>query len=364
MTSENKINILFAGGGTGGHLFPAMAVAEKMQEIEPRINPIFIGTENRIESRKVPEAGYEYYSMPVEGFPGLNSRAIKWPMSFHKSYQIAKKIIKQKNIKALVCAGAYISVPPGLAASRTRTPIFLMESNFNLGKANKFLVSRAKNIFITYNDTLKYLQESQKSKVIISGNPVRNEILNLANKDQALKKFGLNPDKSTLLIIGGSLGARSINKVVSDNLEKFGKLENQIIWQTGSNFPVPTNIPKNVHIYEFIDDMASAYSASDSVVSRSGATACAEIIALAIPSILVPMPSASNNEQKLNAEFYDKQKATKIIYDEDLEQDFWSSLIWLLSDKVGRKSMSENCKKLGTQNASEIIAKHILVDIL
>ncbi len=360
MKDYNNINILFAAGGTGGHLFPAMAVAQKMIEIEPRVNPIFIGTRNRIESKKVPEAGYEYHSMPVSGFAGLNTRMIKWSLSLAQSYLIAKGVIKQNNIKALLCAGAYISVPPGLAASRAKVPLYLMESNFNLGKANKFLLSRATNIFTTYQDTLEYLPESQRRKAVISGNPIRKQILNLRSKESSLKKFNLVGGKQTVLIIGGSLGAGSINKVVLDNIERFATLDLQLIWQTGSNFTMPKNIPKNVHIYEFIEDMASAYSASDLVVSRSGATACAEVISCGIPSLLVPMPGASNNEQKLNAEFYDKQEAAKIIYDEDLDKSFWHQISRLASDTVSRQDMRDKCRRLGHQKASGIVAEYVL----
>lgn len=353
-------NILIAAGGTGGHLFPALAVGKQL-ESQFNCKLFFIGTPNRIESKLIPEMGYSFTPTPIRAFPGANFKAIKWVLDFFKSKQIAKELIKKNKIDAIICAGAYLCVPPALAAHSQNIPIFLMESNVNLGKANKMLLSKANKIFTSWDETAKYIQN--KDKILLTGNPVRSEILNLPSKSESLKLWGLE-DKFTILIMGGSLGAKSINKAVAENLSYFSNLDANIIWQTGNeknleSIDLPSELPKNIRKVEFISNMASVYSISDLIVSRSGATAVTEISVCGKPSILIPMGGAANNEQYLNAKFLYDRNATILLNDGELSQKLISNLNELLNNETKRNELSKSIVNLAKANATETIANYI-----
>lgn len=361
MTKEmsNK-NILIAAGGTGGHLFPALAVAKYLEK-NYNCNLFFIGTSYRIESKKIPEMGYHFTPTPINAFPGKSLKSFKWVLDFMKSKSIAKKLINEKKIDALICAGAYLCVPPGLAAASENVPIFLMESNVNLGKANKILLNKSEKIFTSWDKTETYI--SDKTKVILAGNPVREEILNLPNKQNSLKKWNLK-DRLTILIMGGSLGAKSINKVVVDNLIELEKLDVNIIWQTGGEknlegMNVPSNLPENITKTDFIDDMASVYAISDLIVSRSGATAVTEISATGKASILVPMKGAANNEQHLNAKYLDDNNAAILILDTEIESKLIPNLLDLINNENKRVELSKNVSKIAKRDTTQKIAEYI-----
>lgn len=357
-------NILIAAGGTGGHLFPALAVGK---ELEKKYNAklFFIGTSYRIESIKIPEMNYPFFPTPINAFPGKNVKAIKWLVEFFQSVAIAKKVIKENKIDALICAGAYLCVPPAFAASKSKVPIFLMESNVNLGKANKMLLSRACKIFTSWEETSSYIPN--KNKIILSGNPVRETILNLPDKASSLKKYGLE-DKLTILIMGGSLGAKSINKAIANSLDKLKQENVNIIWQTGGSknlegINLSSDIPSNIKIIDFIDDMASVYSFVDIIVSRSGATAVSEISSVAKASILVPMGSAANNEQYLNAKNLEDRDAAILINDNNLENELFSAIKELINNETKRNQLSSNVGSFSKKNASATIADFIINNI-
>lgn len=359
-----KKNILIAAGGTGGHLFPALAVGQEIEDItNGDVKLIFIGTESRIESKKIPELGYDYYSMPITGFPGMNPKIFAYPYKLFKSVGIAKRIIKKNNIDALICAGAYISVPPGLAASNLNVPIFLMESNINLGKANKMLSSRAHTIFTSYDKTKDYLDTAFASKAINYGNPVRRIILEDYDKKEAYEYFGLAPNKKTVLIMGGSLGASSINKVIEKEIKYFESSDAQFIWQTGSNYKVTSSIPGNVVVTEFINNMGRVYSIADIVVSRSGATAVSEICVKNKPSILIPMPGSSNNEQYLNAKNLSDNNAAELLLNDELNEKLILTLNSILQSEERQNELSAAISNYGDEDAARKIANKILESI-
>lgn len=353
-------NILIAAGGTGGHLFPALAVG-KMLEKKYGCCLYFIGTSYRIESKKIPELGYSYTPTPINAFPGANLKVFKWIFDFLKSQNIAKELLKSKKIDALICAGAYISVPPGLAASKLNVPIFLMESNVNLGKANKILLKKSAKIFTSWDKTERYIDE--KAKILLTGNPIREEILNLPNRESSLAKWNLS-DKFTLLIMGGSLGARSINKVISENLEKLSSLNINIIWQTGGSnnledIDLQSNLPDNIKVVDFIDDMASVYGVADLIVSRSGATAVTEISITGKASILIPMSSAANNEQFLNAKYLTESNAAIMVRDSEINSELFPIILDLIKNETKRIELSKNVIRIAKPNATEQIADYI-----
>ena len=362
MKNKNiKLNFLIAAGGTGGHLFPAMAVGEQLEKLtDNNINLFYIGTENRMESRIIPEKGYKYFSMPIHGFAGISLKSLKLPLSILKSVSIAKNIIKENNIDAVIVAGAYISYPPGLAAFKLKVPLFLMESNVNLGKSNKALSYKATKIFTSYKETEKYIHEDLKSNIYQFGNPLRESISQFPDKNEAVKKFYLDINKKTVLIMGGSLGAKSINIAIENNLGYISKSNWQFIWQTGKNYTIKSSLPANVYSCQFIEDMSSAYSAADLIISRSGATASAEICLVGKPSILIPLSSASNNEQYYNGKVIADNGGAFLIEDNKLGTDLIKKLDLLISDEKLRLKFSENAKKLANPNAASDIAKEIL----
>ena len=359
-----KKNILIAAGGTGGHLFPALAVGQEIEDItNGDVKLIFMGTESRIESRKIPELGYDYYSMPITGFPGMNPKVFSYPYKLFKSIGIAKRIIKKNNIDALICAGAYISVPPGLAASNLDIPIFLMESNINLGKANKMLSSKANLIFTSYERTTDYLDDTNAKKALNYGNPVRRIVLEDYNKEEAYEYFGLDPEKKTILIMGGSLGASAINKVIENEIKYFEASNAQFVWQTGSNYEVNVPIPDNVVVKQFINNMGRIYSISDIVVSRSGATAVSELCVKSKPSILIPMPGSSNNEQYLNAKNLSDNNAAILLLNDELEDKLVLTLNSLIQSEKRQEELKTAISRYGNEDAAKKIANKILETI-
>lgn len=358
----DELKILVAAGGTGGHLFPALAVVQQLEIIkELVIKVVFVGTKTRLESKIIPELGYRFYSMPIAGFNKIFSLdTLKMPYRIIKSIAICKKIIKEFKPDVVLCTGAYLSYPAGVAAYRMGIPLVLMESNINPGKTIKALSSKATKIITSFEETVNYFDSISKEKIICLGNPVRLELNNLPDKEISQKKFGLKPGLKTILIFGGSLGAYSINKTIQDNLEVLSKKDFQILWQTGKNFKINKQLPDNVKSLEFIKDMASAYSTADLVVSRSGATTISELANCGKPSILIPLATASNNEQELNARLFEHNRAAILMKNGEISEKLIETMINLINDDEELKTMSQNVKKFAKPNAAENISKIIL----
>lgn len=358
------MNILYAAGGTGGHLFPAISVAEKISELtDGKANHFFIGTEKRIESVKVPHLGYHYTATPIKPIPGKNFKILNWFVEFRKSISIAKKLIKTQNIDALICTGAYLSYPPALAAKSLKIPVYLMESNVNLGKANKMNSKFAKAIFTSWDKTKYYLGKT-KSEIILSGNPVRDSIYSNLSQEQAKEKLNFDPLKPLVLVIGGSLGAQKINDNIKQNLDFFKDKNISLLWQTGGSFDSQSNLNKDNDIKQvhFIDDMGTAYKAADLVVSRSGATALAEITNLGKASILIPLGTAANNEQFHNATQVVEKHAVLMVIEGQIDL-LPTKIEEYIFDTNKLETLSNNLKEFANPNSSEIIAKKIIRDI-
>jgi UDP-N-acetylglucosamine--N-acetylmuramyl-(pentapeptide) pyrophosphoryl-undecaprenol N-acetylglucosamine transferase len=357
-------HILFAAGGTGGHLFPAVAVAEALQELtDNKIKISFIGTKHRLEAKVIPELGYGFFEMPITGFTGINLEAMLLPIRIIRSIIKARAIIKIHKVDAVVCTGAYISYPPGMAAKQMKKKLYLMESNVNAGKALKMLADGATRIFTSFDKTADFFAENIRFKMINIGNPVRKYIHEKIDSSQAKKNYGLDESKPCLLIMGGSLGALSINQAVLDNLIYFNESGIEVIWQTGKKFTHSLKLPPNVHQHEFIDNMAEAYAAADFVLCRSGATTISELTITGKPAILVPLPSASNQEQRHNAEFLVENNAGIILDNSEVNTKMKEVLEDLKNNPEKLKSMSENLLKLGKPNAAIEIATKILAEL-
>ncbi len=354
--------ILIAAGGTGGHFFPALAVVEKLKEhLKDDVEFQFFGRKDKIEGRIVPTLGYKLNETNLRGISSLLSLStLKLPFKMWSAVKQVKKIIEENDIDAVLCAGAYLSIPPGIAAKLLGKKLFLMEANINLGKANKFLADRADVIFTSFEETKNYFNQKIQNRIKCFGNPVRSAILSSKNHNEALKKFDLEPNKKTILIFGGSLGAKSINEAVIKHIDSFAKENFQIIWQSGNIHQFDINIPKNIKLLKFIDDMASAYEAADLIVARSGATTTAELSVTGKPSILVPLPSASNNEQFLNAKEMEKQGAAILVENNDISDKLFTLIQSLMKNETELQNMSNAALKLGKPLASQHIAEEIL----
>lgn len=353
----DKPTILFAAGGTGGHLFPAIAVADYLKE-NKLAHPVFIGTE-RMESELVPKLGYEFHQMPLTSPPRGLGGVLPWLYKLTRSLSISRKLIKETNARAVVCVGAYIGLPPGLAAAFTGTPLFLMESNVNLGKANLKLCSYAKCVITAYPETAGYLPKGHQHKALMLGNPLRSGFNSNLDSKEARRSFGLSEDKKTLLVMGGSLGALSINKAMDAAVDGLAEKGWQVIWQTGKNYEINRELPVSIKATKFIDDMPSAYAAADLVVCRSGATTCSELKLMSKPAILVPLPTAGSGEQKLNAQSLEKQGMAVMIEDNRIAADLSSTIERLMDDDEKRSEMAQCAGSYSTDIAAEI-ANHIL----
>ena len=366
--SKSILNILVAAGGTGGHLFPAIATVDALQkQSSVPIKSFFVGNSERLEARIVPSLGHEFTPMPIRGLTKkLSLQALSLPFKIWKSISICKKIIKDRQIDAVLCTGAYLSYPAGIAANKCNVPLILMESNVSPGKTIAMLAPKANLIISSFEISKEFFPIISREKIVCFGNPVRSEILSAPAKEDARKALSIPQDKRVILVFGGSLGARAINMAMELHIHEIINKGFYVIWQTGKNYSLPVNLKKdtivkqNSQILEFIDDMASVYAASDIVVARSGATTVAELAVTAKPSILVPLPSASNNEQQINAEVFVKAGAALLIDNLSIEREMGDCVIELMDDPERLDSMSRAAATLARKNAAGNAATAIL----
>jgi UDP-N-acetylglucosamine--N-acetylmuramyl-(pentapeptide) pyrophosphoryl-undecaprenol N-acetylglucosamine transferase len=355
------MKILIAAGGTGGHLFPAIAVAEQIKIIIPDAEFTFCGRVDKIEGQIVPKLNHGFFPIDIAGITKLMSiKTMLLPLKIFRAIAAVSKLIKDKKIDFVICTGAYISYAPGIAAKRNKIPLFLMESNVNPGKTISLLSKRADLIFTSFKESKNYFKKDVMKKVRFVGNPLRQSFEKIPDRISSLNKFQLENEKKTLLIFGGSLGARSINQAIESNIDELKNLNLNIIWQTGTKYQSQEFSNGNIKILPFIDDMAAAYSAADLVICRSGATSAAELALTAKPSVLIPLPSASNNEQFLNAQIFEDNKAAIIINDIDLKSKLLVSVKQIIFDNNSLTEMSKNAAKLAMPSAAKDAAIEII----
>jgi UDP-N-acetylglucosamine--N-acetylmuramyl-(pentapeptide) pyrophosphoryl-undecaprenol N-acetylglucosamine transferase len=359
-TARTNFRFLFAGGGTGGHLFPSVAVAERIRKILPEAEILFIGTKSKIEGKIVPQLGFAFSPIWIKGFSRkLNYENLLFPLKLIVSLVQSLLInIKFKPVVA-IGSGGYVSGPAIWGASVVGAKVILLEQNSFPGITTRMLARYASEIHLSFDDSKKYFK--QIDKINITGNPVRESLVKMS-RTEALNKFGLSPDNKTILILGGSLGAATINKAV-ENYIRTNYAENlNILWQTGKNYiGLYKNLAStNIVIRDFIDDMNMAYSACDLLVSRAGATTIAEIITLGIPSILVPSPNVAENHQFFNAKSLSEKKAAVLIEDSELNDVFKKKILELLNDNLYLYEMSKNIQLLKKVNAAEVIANNAI----
>ncbi len=358
---------IISGGGTGGHIFPAIAVAQELKRNNKDIEILFVGAEGKMEMEKVPKAGFDIKGLWISGLQRkLTMRNLLFPVKLLSSLIKANRIVKNFKPDIVISFGGYASGPVAQIANWKGIPLVLQEQNSFPGITNKLLASKAEKICVAYNGMEKYFE---KKKIIFTGNPVRQDISEM-DKDInsiARKHFDLVQNKKTVLIFGGSLGARSLNEAVGQNFEKIlgGKDDVQLIWQVGKLYYNDYAIPElanhpNVKILPFIDRMDLAYAAADLVVSRAGALTISELSLAAKAVILVPSPNVAEDHQTKNAMNLFDQNAAALIKDIDVKEKIGTKIIELLNDAKQLEKLSKNIKKLGKPNAAKDITKTII----
>jgi UDP-N-acetylglucosamine--N-acetylmuramyl-(pentapeptide) pyrophosphoryl-undecaprenol N-acetylglucosamine transferase len=364
--THTTLRIIIAGGGTGGHIFPAIAVAQAIQKLQPDAAILFVGAQGKMEMEKVPQAGYQIVGLTIAGFNRQNIfKNLTLPFKLIKSFIQVRTIFNQFKPNAVFGVGGYSSFPVLKYAQTKGIPTFIHEANAFAGKANQWLGERATKIF-TGTKGMEHFFPFKK--IQITGNPVRQNIaLGGINKEVALLQFGLLPNHFTILIIGGSLGAASINQAIQHNLAAFEKMGVQLIWQTGkpnaTNYKSAASSFGNVFVDSFINDMSAAYAAADMVVSRSGAMAVAEIAMTGKACIFVPYPHAAEDHQTFNAEVLVKEQAAQMIADKHVDAALFPMIEKLIADKAVLNEMQTKIKSFAWENADQVIASEIIHQI-
>jgi len=364
MSNGIPYRLIISGGGTGGHIFPALAIANQYMELHPNAEILFVGAEKRMEMTRIPEAGYKIIGLPVNGL----QRKLSWsnlifPFKLLASYLKARKIISDFKPDAVVGTGGYASGPILLAATSKKIPSLIQEQNSYAGLTNKWLGKKVRKVCVAYPDMEKYFP---KSKIVFSGNPVRRDIINLeVKREKAYVKFAFSSQQKTLLILGGSLGARTINESVLTNIDKLIDAKIQVIWQTGKIYydSVKTKVAdkdlRKIRIHDFLTQMDLAYAASDVVISRAGALAISELCLAKRPAILVPSPNVAEDHQTKNAMSLVNQQAAIMIKDVDARKQLIDVSLKLLFDEPQCNKLTENISKLGRPNATGQIVTEI-----
>jgi UDP-N-acetylglucosamine--N-acetylmuramyl-(pentapeptide) pyrophosphoryl-undecaprenol N-acetylglucosamine transferase len=355
--------IIIAGGGTGGHIFPAVAIANAIKQLQPQTNILFVGAKGKMEMEKVPQAGYAIEGIDIAGFN--RSSLIKnmgLPFKLIKSFFQVRKIIYSFKPDAVIGVGGYSTFPVLKYAQSKHIPTFIHESNSFAGKANIMLGKNATKIFVASDGMEKFFPAN---KILISGNPVRKSIADTSvTKNEAINFFGLNESAKTVLVIGGSLGARSINEAIADSIQLFEENRLQLIWQTGKvnagKYRAVAENKKNIWVNEFIKEMEMAYAAADVVISRSGAMSVTELCVAGKPTVFVPFPFAAEDHQTVNAMHLVNKQAALLVKDAEVNESLIKTVIDLSKDDALQNLLHQNIKTLAIKNADEIIAKQIL----
>lgn len=362
---KEELRVIISGGGTGGHIFPAISIANALKEKHPECKILFVGAEGRMEMKKVPAAGYEIKALPICGFDRKNLfKNFAVLCKIYKSRILARRIIKEFKPMAAVGVGGYASGPTLNVAESMGIPTLLQEQNSYAGVTNKLLAKKASKICVAYEGMERFFP---KEKIILTGNPVRQDLLNCnKNKQEALKTFGLQPDRKTILIIGGSLGARTINQSVLGCLQIIRESQAQIIWQTGGYYfdniqkdLAQKGKPENLFVTDFITHMDEAYAAADLVISRAGASSISELCLLGKASILVPSPNVAEDHQTKNALALVRKDAALMVKDEEAEKQLIPLALNTCVDEETINRLSINSKKMSFQDSANIIAEEV-----
>ena len=363
---KENLRIIISGGGTGGHIFPAVSIANAIKEQLPDTEILFVGAEGRMEMHRVPAAGYQIKGLPVAGFDRKNLlKNIPVLIKLFKSQRMARKIVKDFRPHAAVGVGGYASGPTLKVAGNMGIPTLLQEQNSYAGVTNKLLAKQAKKICVAYDGMERFFD---KDKIILTGNPVRQGLRNHeVTREDAIRSFNLDPNKKTILILGGSLGARTINQCLMTNLDKVKASGVQFIWQTGKIYIEEARaavakageLPM-LHVTDFISDMASAYNAADLVISRAGAGSISEFCLLQKPVILVPSPNVAEDHQTKNALPLVNKNAALYVKDVEAKELLLDKAIEAVGQPQLLKNLSKNIAELAFTDSANVIAKEVI----
>ena len=365
MNPQRHKRIIISGGGTGGHIFPAISVANALMKIDPEIMILFVGALGRMEMEKVPDAGYKIIGLPVEGLQRrFTLKNISVLLKFIKSLTLAKEILTEFNPDVVVGVGGYASGPVLRQAGKMGIPTLIQEQNSYAGVTNKLLARRAATICVAYEGMERYFPAE---KIIMTGNPVRQNLEDLGSlKDEAVSYFNLKASLPVVLVLGGSLGAGSINNSLSENISALGNSECQWLWQTGKYYyeNVKERVSAagfvNISVHGFINRMDYAYAAADVIVSRAGAGTISELCLVGKPVILVPSPNVAEDHQTSNALALSEKGAAMLIPDRQAAVSLAGETLKLISDINKRRMLSANISKLAFRNADIRIAEEVI----
>lgn len=361
------LRIIISGGGTGGHIFPAVSIANAIREISPSAEILFVGAEGRMEMQRVPAAGYEIKGLPVAGFDRKHLwRNVSVLIKLMKSRRLARKIVSEFRPQVAVGVGGYASGPTLDVAQKMGIPTLLQEQNSYAGVTNKLLAKKAKRICVAYDGMERFFPAEA---IMMTGNPVRQNLLHAHHtREEAIAAMGLDPAKRTVLLIGGSLGARTLNDSVLENLSLIRQQKHiQFVWQTGKYYSqsiaerlAAQRCPANLKVMDFISNMDVAYAAADLVISRAGAGSISEFCLLGKPVILVPSPNVAEDHQTKNAMALVQKDAALFVADAEAPRTLMPLAVNTVNDAVKLASLSENVKKLAMPNAAEVIAREVI----
>lgn len=365
---EKELRIIISGGGTGGHIFPAVSIANAIMELRPDAKILFVGAEGRMEMQRVPDAGYQIIGLPIAGFDRKHLwKNVSVVIKLIRSQWKARKVIKNFRPQVAVGVGGYASGPTLKTAGMMGVPTLIQEQNSYAGVTNKLLAQKAKAICVAYDGMEKFFPAD---KIIMTGNPVRQNLTKeMPSKEDALRSFNLQPGKKTILIVGGSLGARTINNTLTAGLTAIKENSDvvQFIWQTGKYYyPQVTEAVKaagelpNLYVTDFIKDMAAAYAAADLVISRAGAGSISEFCLLYKPVVLVPSPNVAEDHQTKNALALVNKQAAIYVKDSEAESILMDIALSTVNNEQKLKELSENIAKLALPDSARIIAQEVI----
>lgn len=360
-----KLKVILSGGGTGGHIFPAVSIANELKKMVPDAEILFVGALGKMEMEKVPAAGYKIIGLPIAGIQRkLTLANLKFPFLLLQSIFKARSIVKEFKPDVVVGTGGYASGPLLRAATSMGIPALIQEQNSYAGVTNKWLSKKASKICVAYEGMEAFFP---KEKIILTGNPVRQDIKDVELKrEEGQKFFGLDPNRKTILVIGGSLGAKGINEALGEGLKEIADNNFQLIWQTGKVYfdtakqQAAPYESKNIKAVDFISRMDLAYAVADVVISRAGAGAVSELCIVKKPSILIPLLTAAEDHQTKNAMSLVNKQAAILVRDNEAKSKLVKEVIALMKDENKQKELIKNIGTLALHNSASVIANEVL----
>lgn len=365
MLMDEELRIIISGGGTGGHIFPAVSIANAIKAKYPQARILFVGAEGRMEMQRVPATGYEIKGLPIKGFDRAHKlKNFEVLFKLWKSLRMARQIIKDFRPQVAVGVGGYASGATLYECAKMGIPCLIQEQNSYAGVTNKLLAKRVKKICVAYEGMERFFPAE---KIIMTGNPVRQNVLSTPlSVEEARKSFGLDPERKTILLVGGSLGARTVNRSVMEHLDLIAKTDVQFIWQTGKfyhqqimDFMKGKELP-NLKVMDFISDMGAAYKAADLVISRAGASSISEFQLIGKPVILVPSPNVAEDHQTKNAMALVNKDAALCVKDVEAPHMLLKLALETVADGGKLAMLSENVRKMGLKDSADVIADEVV----